>query len=126
MRTLLFLFCATFPLLARADDFLPDGAVRDHARIRELSAFMLPGEVELWQNASTESSPTYRTLNHEGGTKVRVLAVVGSGERHGRRGLWLRVMLTAPAYESGGELLGAYRAFLLFLPDGTPLFDFEE
>ena len=114
------------PLLFPATLFAKGVTLTDHAKITELSSFCIMGEHELRTEKSIESEVMFRTLNHEGGMKVRVLEILDHDEYKGESWLWLYVLLTAPMWVSTGEWIEKYQKFLIFLPNQTPVFDFEE
>ena len=98
----------------------------DHACIRKLSDFRLMGVIDLRTEKDPNAEVKYRTLNHEGGMKMRVLEILGKDICNGRGGIWLYVILTAPIWTDEGEWIRANEKFLIFLPDDMPLFDFDE
>ena len=116
------LFC-----LAQAILSAQTGAtLADHSEISHLSSFRIMGELDLRIQKDKTAPVAYRTLNHEGGTKVTVLERSGSDTLDGKTGLWLYILLTAPVWADNGDWIEKYRKFLIFLPDETPVFDFEE
>ncbi|HBG65567.1 MAG TPA: hypothetical protein DDW78_03765 [Treponema sp.] len=117
---LLLLALLALPALARSP------ILRDHSRIQALSYFTMQGCVELREAKDSSSAATYLTLNHEGGLQVRVLELLEHDVYEGESGRWIYVLLTAPVWSSSGELLGRNRRFLVFLPEDTPVFDYEE
>ena len=100
--------------------------LQDHSKIKKLSAFTILGEIDLRDEKDYSAKVKYRTLNHEGGMRVRVLEILKSDVQNGEAGKWLYVLLTAPMWVDSGEWIEKYQKFLIFLPDDTPLFDFEE
>jgi len=106
--------------------YAKENTLQAHSRIKELSAFTILGEIDLRDEKDYSAKVKYRTLNHEGGMKVRVLEVLKSDVQNGETGKWLYVLLTAPMWVDSGEWVEKYQKFLIFLPDDTPLFDFEE
>ena len=72
------------------------------------------------------SAVKYRTLNHEGGMKVKVLEILKEDEQNGQAGRWFYVLLTAPMWVDSGEWIEKYQKFRIFLPDDMPVFNFEE
>lgn len=113
-----FLFC--FCLNAHGN------ALTDHSLIKELSSFRIMGELDLRTEKDVSSPVKYRTLNLEGGMKVRVLEILKDDVQDGDAGKWLYVLLTAPTWVDNGDWIEKYRKFLIFLPDDMPVFDFEE
>ena len=111
-----------FPLLLYAHGI----TLQDHAQITELSSFTVAGVLDLRTGKDTTASPTYRTLNHEGGVKVTVLEILKDAVHENQHGLWLSVLLTAPLWADNGDWIEKYQKFLIFLPDEMPVFDFEE
>lgn len=98
----------------------------DHSQIQELSTFRLMGVYELRNQCSKSASVKYRTVNHEGGMKVRVLEVLESDWVNGKEGRWLWVLSTAGMWVESGEWLPKHSKFLIFLPDDVPVFYFEK
>jgi len=91
--------------------------------IKELSYFRLQGEIELRTQACFNSKYKYRTLNHEGGVKVRVLKIGSTDVYNSQKGKWLYVILTAPLWADSGEWIEKYNKFWIFLPDSMEVFD---
>ena len=100
--------------------------LQDHSKIKELSAFTILGVMNLRTEKDFSSEVKYRTLNHEGGMKVRVLEILKSDVQNDEEGKWLYVLLTSPMWVDSGEWIEKYEKFLIFLPDDMPIFDFEE
>jgi hypothetical protein len=98
----------------------------DHSKIKELSSFKIMGVIELRTEKDYSAEVKYRTLNHEGGMKVKVLEVLKEDVQDGECGKWFYVLLTSPMWVDSGEWIEKYEKFLIFLPDDLPLFDFEE
>lgn len=124
MRKFLSLICLSlaFPLALSAHGY----TLTDHAKIKELSVFTIMGEMDLRTEKDYSSAVTYRTLNHEGGMRVTVLEILKTDVEDDKPGKWLYVLLTSPMWVDSGEWVEKYQKFLIFLPDDTPLFDFEE
>ena len=124
MKKFLSLICLSlaFPLALSAHGY----TLTDHAKIKELSVFTIMGEMDLRTEKDYSSAVTYRTLNHEGGMRVTVLEILKTDVEDDKPGKWLYVLLTSPMWVDSGELVEKYQKFLIFLPDDTPLFDFEE
>ncbi len=98
----------------------------DHSKIQELSSFTIRGEIDLRTEKDYSADVRYRTLNHEGGMKVKVLEVLKDDVQNGESGKWFYVLLTAPMWVDTGEWIEKYQKFLIFLPEEMPVFDFEE
>lgn len=98
----------------------------DHSQIKELSSFRILGEIDLRIEKDVSVPAKYRTLNHEGGMKIRVLEILENDVQNGTQGKWLYVLLTAPMWVDNGDWIEKYRKFMIFLPDDMPVFDFEE
>lgn len=98
----------------------------DHSQIKELSSFRIMGEIDLRTDKEFSSPIKYRTLNHEGGMKIRVLEILENDVQNGTNGKWLYVLLIAPMWVDNGDWIEKYQKFLIFLPDDMPVFDFEE
>lgn len=124
MRKFLSLICLSlaFPLALSAYGY----TLTDHAKIKYLSVFTIMGEMDLRTEKDYSSAVTYRTLNHEGGMRVTVLEILKTDVEDDKPGKWLYVLLTSPMWVDSGEWVEKYQKFLIFLPDDTPLFDFEE
>ena len=94
--------------------------------IKILSSFRLQGEYELRTREGFNNSVEYKTLNHEGGVKVRVVDI-GKKEFHdGKSGKWYYVTLTAPIWVDSGEWIEKCRKFWIFITESDQLFEFEE
>ena len=100
--------------------------LNDHSKIKELSSFRIMGEIDLRTEKNISSEVQYRTLNHEGGMKVRVLEILKKDVQNDESGNWLYVLLIAPMWVDNGDWIEKYQKFLIFLPDNMPVFDFEE
>ena len=84
------------------------------------------GEIDLRTEKDYSSQVNYRTLNHEGGMKVRVLEILKDDVQNNEAGKWLYVLLTSPMWVESGDWIEKYHKFLIFLPDDIPIFDFKE
>ena len=100
--------------------------LNDHSQIKGMSSFRIMGEIDLRTEKDYSSAVKYRTLNHEGGMKVKILEVLKEDEQNGQAGRWFYVLLTAPMWVDSGEWIEKYQKFLIFLPDDMPVFNFEE
>ena len=100
--------------------------LKDHSQIKEFSSFRIMGEIDLRTEKDYSSAVKYRTLNHEGGMKVRCLEVLKNDILDNETGKWFYVLLTSPMWVDSGEWIEKYQKFLIFLPDDIPVFDFEE
>ena len=123
MKKICFFICLNFLSLFL---FAHDIILTDHSRIKELSSFTIMGQIDLRTEKTYSSEIKYRTLNHEGGMKVTVLEILKSDVQNNKSGKWLYVLLTSPMWVDNGEWIKRYQKFLIFLPDSTPVFDFEE
>ena len=119
-RFLLFVCFLSLSLYAQ------ENTLQDHSKIKKLSAFTILGEIDLRDEKDYSAKVKYRTLNHEGGLKVRVLEILKSDVQSDEEGKWLYVLLTSPMWVDSGEWIEKYQKFLIFLPDDMPIFDFEE
>ena len=119
---LFFLLLVFLPSFSSASEVI----LEDHSKIQVLSDFRLMGTVELRKEKETSAPADYRTLNHESGINVRVLEILGEDFYKNKRGKWIYILLTKPLWAENGEWLEKYSKFLIFLPDGTPVYDFEE
>ena len=127
MKKFLLLLLISFiflPLFLYAQTY--ESTSTDHSQIKELSSFMIMGEIDLRAEKDYSSQVNYRTLNHEGGMKVRVLEILKDDVQNNEAGKWLYVLLTSPMWVESGEWIEKYQKFLIFLPDDIPIFDFEE
>lgn len=127
MKKFLLLLLISFiflPLFLYAQTY--ESTSTDHSQIKELSSFMIMGEIDLRTKKDYSSQVNYRTLNHEGGMKVRVLEILKDDVQNNEAGKWLYVLLTSPMWVESGEWIEKYQKFLIFLPDDIPIFDFEE
>ncbi len=97
----------------------------DHTQIKVLSSFRMLGAVDLRTGEDTTAPVQYRTLNHEGGLDVKVIEVLDRDVQDGEAGVWLYVMLLSPLWTESGDWIERYQKFMVFLPDGVPVFDFE-
>lgn len=100
--------------------------LQDHSKIQILSDFRLIGTVELRTEKEKSAPVACRTLNHEGGINARVLEILGEDVYKNEHGKWLYILLTKPIWAESGEWLEQHSKFLIFLPDETPVYDFEE
>lgn len=127
MKKFLLLLLISFiflPLFLYAQTY--ESTLTDHSQIKELSSFMIMGEIDLRAEKDYSSQVNYRTLNHEGGMKVRVLEILKDDVQNNEAGKWLYVLLTSPMWVESGDWIEKYQKFLIFLPDDIPIFDFEE
>ena len=75
----------------------------DYSNIKPLSDFRIMGTIELRQEKGFSSNVLYKTLNHEGGMKFRVLEV-GDNDNYGeKKGKWFYILLTSPMWVDNGE-----------------------
>ena len=127
MKKFLLLLLISFiflPLFLYAQTY--ESTLTDHSQIKELSSFMIMGEIDLRTEKDYSSQVNYRTLNHEGGMKVRVLEILKDDVQNNEAGKWLYVLLTSPMWVESGDWIEKYQKFLIFLPDDIPIFDFKE
>ncbi|MBQ1629145.1 MAG: hypothetical protein II098_08315 [Treponema sp.] len=120
------ILCMFFSLFFSIALYAHGNILTDHAEIKELSTFRIMGVIDLRTEKDISAAVKYRTLNHEGGMKVRVLEILENDVQNGSSGKWLYVLLTAPMWVDNEEWIERYRKFLIFLPDDMPVFDFEE
>lgn len=123
MKRFLFLIIFIFLSLAL---YAYGSTLTDHSQINELSSFRIMGEIDLRTEKDYSGPVKYRTLNHEGGMKVKVLEVLKEDVQNGQSGKWFYVLLTAPMWVDNCEWIEKYQKFLIFLPDDMPVFNFEE
>ena len=114
------LFVLLFLFFSVAEAFSQGKEISDLPHIKAQSAFSALGVYELRSEKDRTAPVRFRTLNHEGGTKVRVLEVVSRDDG----GVWLWVLLTSPMWVDSGEWLSAYTQFLLYLPNTAIITDF--
>ena len=120
------ILCMFYSLFFSIALYAHGNILTDHAEIKELSTFRIMGVIDLRTEKDISAAVKYRTLNHEGGMKVRVLEILENDVQNGSSGKWLYVLLTAPMWVDNEEWIERYRKFLIFLPDDMPVFDFEE
>jgi hypothetical protein len=94
--------------------------------IKILSSFRLQGVYELRDKEGFDNNAKCRTLNHEGGVKVRVIDIGKKESHNGKNGMWLYVLLTAPIWADSGEWIEKYSKFWIFISEDDILFEFEE
>ena len=112
----LLLVALAFPLFAK------EAELTNHSRIKEMSSFTIMGEMELRAEKNIDAPVKYKTLNHEGGMKVRVLEIL----KNEKGGMWLYVLLTSPMWVDNGDWIEKYQKFVIFQPADMTVFDFEE
>lgn len=120
------ILCMFFSLFFSIALYAHGNILTDHAEIKEFSTFRIMGVIDLRTEKDISAAVKYRTLNHEGGMKVRVLEILENDVQNGSSGKWLYVLLTAPMWVDNEEWIERYRKFLIFLPDDMAVFDFEE
>lgn len=123
MKRILFILCLCFGSLSL---YARGSTLTDHSKIKEFSSFTIMGEIDLRIKKDYSSEVKYRTLNHEGGMRVRVLEVLKKDVQDNKPGKWFYVLLTSPMWVEGREWIEKYQEFLIFLPDDMPVFDFYE
>lgn len=94
--------------------------------IKEMSDFRIMGELELREKQGFSEPVVYKTINHQGGMKVRVLEIGKRGIRNDKEGIWLHVITTLPMWVESGEWIKNYTHFWIFLEDEWDIFDYEE
>lgn len=112
VRPLIFLFLGMF--------FCGECFARS-PKISVLSSFTVNGPLDLKPKPDFACETSFRTLNHEGGLKVRVLEL-----KEGQGGSWLYVLVRHGFWAESGQWIVPYSKFWLFLEDETEIFDFEE
>ncbi|MDD5790753.1 MAG: hypothetical protein PUE30_09575 [Spirochaetia bacterium] len=90
-------------------------------QISVLSSFTVNGQFDLKPEPDFACETSFRTLNHEGGLKVRVLEL-----KEGQGGSWLYVLVRHGFWAESGQWIVPYSKFWVFLDDETEIFDFEE
>lgn len=120
------LLCICFNLIFIIMTYAHGITLADCLKVKELSSFRIQDEIDLRIEKDYSAKVKYRTLNHEGGMKVRVLEILKSDVQDNKCGKWFYVLLTAPMWVDTGEWIEKYRKFLIFIPNDMPLFDFEE
>ena len=90
------ILCMFFSLFFSIALYAHGNILTDHAEIKELSTFRIMGVIDLRTEKDISAAVKYRTLNHEGGMKVRVLEILENDVQNGSSGKWLYVLLTAP------------------------------
>jgi len=119
-RFLLLTYILSLGLLAHGN------TLAEYSDIKESSSFRIMGEIDLRTEKDYSAEVKYRTLNHEGGMKVTVLEILKRDVQNNEPGQWFYVLLTSPLWVEGGEWIEKYQKFLIFLPDDTPVCDFED
>lgn len=94
--------------------------------IKEYSYFTIMGEIDL-RNSNSFSEPVlYKSLNHEGGLKVKVMEIGNTETYNDETGKWFYILTTSPMWVDSGEWIEKYTNFWIFLPDSVQIFDYEE
>lgn len=119
-RFLLLIYILSLALFAHGN------TLAEYSEIKESSSFRIMGEIDLRTEKDYSAEVKYRTLNHEGGMKVTVLEILKRDVQNNEPGNWFYVLLTSPLWVYGGEWIEKYQKFLIFLPDDTPICDFED
>ncbi len=109
---LLILFFSSFSLFSR--------------EIKELSYFTLTGVQELREEQGFDKIIVYKTLNHEGGLKIRVLEIGNKDTKDNKNGVWLKILTTAPIWVDNGEWILKHSKFWIFLTDDEKIYEYEE
>ncbi len=91
-----------------------------------MTSFRIQGEIDLRSEKDVSAPVVYRTLNHEGGMKVKVLEILDGPDYKSDEGLWLYVMLNSPMWVDDGTWIERFTKFLILLPDDIPVFDFSK
>lgn len=94
--------------------------------IKELSSFTIMGTIELRDKEGLTGKFLYRSLNHEGGMKIKVLEISNRDSINQKTGVWLRVLTTAPMWVDTGDFVSKHSEFWIFLEDDRDIFDYEE
>ena len=89
--------------------------------IKEASIFTINGQVELRIEPVLTSEVVAKSLNHEGGLKVRVLKI-----KESENGTWLYVLIRSGFWSENGDWIKPYSRYWLFLEGETKIFDYEE
>ena len=117
------LFCASALLIIVPALALAQGVtLSDHSAITVPSDFRIQEPVELRTEKDISAEVRYRTLNHEGGTRFRVLEIVERSDH----GMWLYVLLTAPTWTNSGEWIERGERFLIYVPGSTDIYEYEK
>ena len=96
----------------------------DFSQIKPLSDFRIMGTIELRQEKGFSSDVLYKTLNHEGGMKFRVLEV-GDNDNYGeKKGKWFYILLTSPMWVDNGEWIEKYQKYWIFIYDDVKIYNF--
>ncbi len=94
-----------------------------HPVLREYSDFTLLGCYNLYSNPDkSEKNFCFRTLNHEGGLKVRLLET-GAKEQDGQ---WLYVLLNNGQWDENEYWIKPNTRFWIFLADDESVYDYSE
>lgn len=117
------LFCTSALLIIVPALALAQGVtLSDHSAITVLSDFRIQDPVELRTEKDISAEVRYRTLNHEGGTRFRVLEIVERSDH----GMWLYVLLTAPTWTDSGEWIKRGERFLIFVAASQNIYGYGE
>lgn len=98
----------------------------DYSDIKELSYFRTMGTVDLRKEPSFDSEVIYRTLNHEGGMKVRVLEIGKEDLYKNHKGKWFYVLLVAPMWVDNGEWIEKHNKFWIYIYDEIKIYNYEQ
>lgn len=94
--------------------------------IKELSDFRIMGEIKLREKPGFSEKILYKTINHEGGMKLRVMEVSNRDSIENKDGIWLRILTRAPMWVESGDWIEKHSYFWIFLEDERIIYDYEE
>lgn len=96
----------------------------DYSKITPLSDFRIMGTIELRKEIGFSSDVLYKTLNHEGGMKIRVLEVGNDDVYKNNKGKWFYVLLTSPMWVDNGDWIEKYQKYWIFIDDNVKIYNF--
>ena len=82
------------------------------------------GTIELRKEIGFSSDVLYKTLNHEGGMKFRVLEVGHNDVYKNNKGKWFYVLLTSPMWVDNGDWIEKYQKYWIFIDDNVKIYNF--
>lgn len=94
--------------------------------IKELSDFRIMGEIELREKKGFSEEVLYKTINHEGGLKLRVMEVSDRDSIENKDGVWLHILTRAALWVESGDWIAKHSYFWIFLEDDRIIYDYEE
>ena len=96
----------------------------DYSNIKPLSDFRIMGTIDLRQEKGFSSNVLYKTLNHEGGMKFRVLEVGDEDVCDNKKGRWFYILLTSPMWVDNGDWIEKYQKYWIFIDGDVKIYNF--